>query len=78
MKEYIKWMEKLPRNVKIILCIAFLDYTWCLYRLFKAIESDTVFGYIQAIILFILGFPFVWIADLILMIYKGKILWINC
>ena len=76
MKSFIKAIDDLPLIVKIILCIPVLDIVWTVYKLFKSIEKNNVLGIIIAIILFFFA-PFVWLVDLITLILKGQVWWLD-
>lgn len=76
MKSFIKAIDDLPLIVKIILCIPVLDIVWTIYKLFKSIEKNNVLGIIIAIILFFFA-PFVWLIDLITLLLKGQVWWLD-
>lgn len=76
MKNLIKAIEELPLIVKIILCLPALDIVWNVVRLCKSIVANNVVGIVIAIILFICA-PFVWLIDLICVLVKGSIWWID-
>lgn len=76
MKSFIKAIDDLPLIVKIILCIPVLDIVWTIYKLFKSIEKNNMLGIIIAIILFFFA-PFVWLIDLITLLLKGQVWWLD-
>ena len=76
MKSFIKAIDGLPLIVKIILCIPVLDIVWTIYKLFKSIEKNNVLGIVIAIILFFFA-PFVWLIDLITLLLKGQVWWLD-
>ena len=76
MKNFIKAIEELPWIVKLILCIPMLDIVWTIVRLFRSIVANNTVGIVVAVILFFCA-PFVWLIDLICVILKGKIWWID-
>lgn len=76
MKSFIKAIDDLPLIVKIILCIPVLDIVWTIYKLFKSIEKNNVLGIVIAIILFFFA-PFVWLVDLITLLLKGQVWWLD-
>ena len=77
MKSFIKAIDGLPLIVKIILCIPVLDFVWSVYKLFKSIEKNNVVGIIIGIVLLVFGCWFVWIIDLITLILKGQVWWLD-
>ena len=66
MKALIDAMAGLPKLVKLILCIPALDIIWTIYRLCRSIEKKNI-----------VGIPFVWLIDLICVILKGEVWWID-
>ncbi len=77
MKELIKAIDNLPWIVKLILCIPVLDIVWNIYRLLKSLDKNNTVGIVLAVVLLIVGAPFVWLIDLICVILKGNIWWID-
>lgn len=75
MKAYCKWMEGLPRIVKIIFCLPILDILWGLYRIFSVFTNFNVLRLILAILWFIFGGFILWILDLIFIIVFDHICW---
>ena len=77
MKNFIKAMNDLPWIVKLILCLPPIDIIWCITRLFRSLEKKNVLGIVLAILTIVPGATIVWIADLICVILKGEIWWID-
>lgn len=77
MKNFIKAMNDLPWIVKIILCIPMLDIVWNVTRLIRSIDNKNMLGIVLAAVLLVVGAPFVWLIDLICVILKGEIWWID-
>ena len=77
MKALIDAMAGLPKLVKLILCIPALDTIWTIYRLCRSIEKKNIVGIVLAVVLLIVGIPFVWLIDLICVILKGEVWWID-
>ncbi len=77
MKALIDAMAGLPKLVKLILCIPALDIIWVIYRLCRSLEKKNVVGIVLAIVLLIVGIPFVWLIDLICVLIKGEVWWID-
>ena len=77
MKALIDAMAGLPKLVKLILCIPALDIIWVIYRLCRSLEKKNVVGIVLAIVLLIVGIPWVWLIDLICVILKGEVWWID-
>lgn len=70
-------MNDLPWIVKLLLCIPMLDIVWNITRLIRSLDSKNVVGIVLAIVLLFVGVPFVWFIDLICVIVKGNIWWLD-
>lgn len=77
MKGFLDAMDKLPMWAKVLLAIPMLDIIWVVYRLVKSIESNNTLGIILAIVLLVVGIPFLWLVDIITLLVMGKILWLE-
>lgn len=75
MKSYVKWMDSNSKLVKVLLALPIINILWWVYRLFKSIDEGNVLGIVLAILLLIIGIPFLWIIDLITLIVMDKVLW---
>jgi len=74
MKELISALENLPLVVKIILAV-FVDIVWHVYRIMKSVDTNNTTALIVSIIL--LFIPFMGIVDLIVLIMKGDVLYLE-
>ncbi len=77
MKGFISAMDKLPIWAKILLAIPMLDIIWVVYRLCKSIDSKNTLGIVLAIVLIVIGIPFLWLVDIISLIVLDKVIWIE-
>lgn len=77
MKGFISFMDKLPLWAKIVLAIPMLDIIWVVYRLARSIDKSSVLGIVLAIVLIVVGIPFLWLVDIISLIVVNKVLWID-
>lgn len=77
MKSFIKAMDNLPLFVKLILCIPAVAVIWWVYRIIKSLANDNGVGVVIGIVLLIVGIPFMWLVDLICIILKGNVYWID-
>lgn len=73
----VKTFDDLPKWLKIVLAIPFLDVIWVVYRLFRSIEKNNVVGIVLAVLLLVIGIPFLWLVDIITIILQDKVLWID-
>ena len=71
---YVKWMDGNPKWLKVILSL-FLGIFWTLYRILKSAKDKNMLGVILGIILFFVGAPFMWLVDLITLLFMNKVLW---
>ena len=68
-------LENLPLLVKIILALPVLDIVWVIHRLLVSVSKGHVLGIILAIVLIVVGIPFLWLIDIITLIITGKVIW---
>ena len=77
MKSFTDWMEALPLWAKILFAIPALDIVWVVYRLVKSVETKNTLGVVLAIVLIFIGFPFLWLIDIITLAISNYIIWID-
>ena len=77
MKNLIKTVNDLPLIAKIILALPCLDIFWNIMRLIRSLDKNNMVGVILAIVVLIVGVPFVWVIDIICLVLKGNIWWID-
>ena len=75
MDDLIKAFDDLPKGLKIVLCLPFLDIVWSVYKLFKSIKSGNNIYLVLSIILLIVGVPWIWLIDLVTVIVNEKVWW---
>lgn len=77
MKKFIEEINNLPLIVKIILCIPALDIVWGVARICKGIADNSVLYTILGILTVFPGAAFIWIIDMILVVVRGKALFMD-
>ena len=77
MQKFIDAMENLPVWLKIILALPALDIIWVVYRLVKSINKNNTLGIVLAVVLLIVGFPFLWLIDIITLLINNYVLWLD-
>ena len=77
MKGFVNAMDNLPLWAKVLLAIPMLDIVWVVCRLAKSIEANNVLGIILAVVLIVIGIPFLWLVDIISLIVANKVLWLD-
>ena len=77
MKQLIKTFDDLPKIVKLILCIPALDIVWWIYRICKSLDKNNMVGVVIAVILLFVGIPFMWIIDLLCVLLKDNVWWLD-
>ena len=74
--KYIKWYDECPLWAKVLLC-----FLWAipagLYRFSKSVLADNTVGMVLAIVLTLIGGEILWVIDLISLIVKGKLYWLD-
>ncbi len=73
MNDFIKTIDGLPKVVKIIFALPFLDILWAIYRIIKAVVKKNTTNLIVGIIWILLGWGILWVVDLICIIMKDRI-----
>ena len=73
----IKAFDNLPKWLKVVLALPFLDILWNIYRLVKSIKKDSIVGIILAILLITIGLVFMWLVDIITILLYDKVLLID-
>ncbi|MBE6570091.1 MAG: hypothetical protein E7658_07755 [Ruminococcaceae bacterium] len=77
MKDLIKTFDSLPLIVKIILAIPALDIVWWIYRICRSLDKNNILGVVIAVVLLLVGIPFMWVVDIICILLKGSVFWID-
>ena len=77
MKKIIANIDGMSKIFKILLALPFLDIFWAVYRAIKSSTKDNTLGVILGILLIIFGIPFLWIIDLITIIFFNKVIWVD-
>jgi hypothetical protein len=75
LNELIKSFDNLPKIVKLILAIPALDIIWVIYRIVKSVRDNNMLGIILGAVLLFVGFPFLWLIDIICIIMKDTVWW---
>ena len=68
MKDFVKWMDKAPWWLKIILCLPAVDIIWGVYRIVKGLAYGKVSRVVAGILWIIPGVVIGWLIDLICVI----------
>lgn len=77
MKSLILFMEKLPLVAKVILALPLLDVVWVIYRIVRSLDQKNYVGVLLAVVLIVVGIPFLWLFDIISVLFLGHIVWID-
>ena len=77
MKNLIDMFDNLPQIVKLILCIPAVAIVWMIYRICRSLEKNNMIGVVVGVILVFVGIPFMWLIDLICILLKGNVWWID-
>ena len=77
MKDLIRAIDNLPQLIKIILCIPAIAIVWMIYRLCRSLEKNNMVGVVLSIVLIVFGLPFMWLIDLLCILTKGNVWWID-
>jgi hypothetical protein len=77
MKSLIKAMDNLPLLIKLILCIPAVAIVWMIYRVCRSLDKNNLVGVVLAIVLVFVGIPFMWLIDLLCILVKGNVWWLD-
>ncbi len=77
MKKFIETMDNFSMVVKIILALPFLDIIWTVYRIVKSLDKQNYVGVLLGVLMIFIGIPFLWLIDIIFIILKGNVFWID-
>ena len=77
MKDLIKTFDSLPLIVKVILAIPALDILWWIYRICRSLDKNNIVGVVIAVVLLCVGIPFMWLVDILCILVKGNVFWID-
>lgn len=73
----VKFMDGLPKIVKVILALPGLDFIWNVYRLVKSLKKGNILGIVLGILLLFVGWAIMWIVDIVTLILNNKVIWID-
>lgn len=65
MKDLIQAIDRLPKILKLILCIPALDIVWAIYRILKGVVKNDTLLILVGILWIVPGVVFAWIFDLV-------------
>ena len=77
MKKFIETMDNFSMVIKIILALPFLDIIWTIYRIVKSLDKQNYVGVLLGVLMIFIGIPFLWIIDIIFIVLKGNVFWID-
>ncbi len=77
MSKFVKSMDGLPKVLKVILALPFLDIIWAIYRVVKSASKNNTIGLVLGVLLIIFGIPFLWLIDIITIVTGDRVLWID-
>lgn len=69
-----KAFDNLPFILKLIFCIPALDIIWAVYRIIKGLTEGKILTLIIGILWIVPGAAFLWIIDLITMLFTHKLI----
>lgn len=77
MKDIVKTFDNLPLLIKLILALPALDIVWNIIRVCRSLAKNNNVNAIIAVILIVVGIPFMWLIDIICIVLNGKIWWLD-
>ncbi len=70
----IKWVDKLPKLVKILLALPALDFVWAIYRIIKGVCKGHLITLVFGIVWLVGAVTIGWILDMIWLFLFDKVL----
>lgn len=77
MKGFVNAFDGFSKVVKVLLALPFLDILWVVYRLCKSADNKNTLGVVLAVVMLIVGIPFLWLVDMVTILLNDKVLWID-
>lgn len=77
MKGFVNAFDSFSKVVKVLLALPFLDILWVVYRLCKSADNKNTLGVVLAVVMLIVGIPFLWLVDMVTILLNDKVLWID-
>ena len=77
MKDIVKTFDNLPLLIKLILALPAVDIVWNIIRVCRSLAKNNNVNAIIAVILIVVGIPFMWLIDIICIVLNGKIWWLD-
>ena len=62
---------------EFIRAIPCLDIIWVIYRLVKSINANDMIFLIVAVLLIVIGLPWLWLVDIITLIITDNVIWFS-
>lgn len=73
--KFVNWMDQQPKWLKALFCIPVISIIWCVYRIIKSVNLKDWLSVILASLLIFVGIIWLWLFDLLFILFKNKILW---
>lgn len=77
MKEYVNAFDGFSKLIKFLFALPALDILWVIYRVCKSASKNSTLGVVLGIVLIFVGFPFLWLVDMITIVTSDRVLWID-
>ena len=65
MNNLIDSIDALPQVLKLVLALPGVDIVWWIYRICRSLEKNNLGGVIVAVLVLLVGVPFMWLIDII-------------
>ena len=65
MNNLIDSIDALPQVLKLVLALPGVDIVWWIYRICRSLEKNNLGGVIVAVLVLLIGVPFMWLIDII-------------
>ena len=75
MRTLIDSIDALPQVLKLVLALPGVDIVWWIYRICRSLEKNNLGGVIVAVLVLLIGVPFMWLIDIITVLMKNTVWW---
>ena len=69
---FVKWMDKCPLWLKVVLALPALDIIWAIYRIVKGVAKKNTLLIVVGILWIIPGAVFAWLVDMVTILIGKK------
>ena len=77
MRTLIDSIDALPQVLKLVLALPGVDIVCWIYLICISLEKNNLGGVIVAVLVLLIGVPFMWLIDIITVLMKNTVWWFD-